>query len=81
VVCVRFNDLGNLTSCETFLQHAFPGTVERDGDVLTLTFRIELAPAAERNVVERLLWAWRTHDPMGPEDGFVVEAGEPESIR
>jgi len=79
VVCVRFNDLANLTSCENFLQHAFPGTVERDGDTLRLTLRARLAPIAERKIVERLLWAWRTDYGIEADEAFVVESKQPAS--
>jgi hypothetical protein len=76
VVRVRFDDPDNLTSFQNFLEHALPGTTERDGDVLEVTLRAVLAFAAERTVVERLLWAWhQDHGKSG--DGFIAEAEEP----
>jgi hypothetical protein len=73
VVRVRFNDPGNLASCEEFLQHAFPGAVDRDGQELDLTFETgSLQPPAQRKVVERLLWAWRVSHHLGTEDGVVI---------
>jgi hypothetical protein len=77
VVGVRFADSGNLTSCENFLQHAFPGTIEREDDRLELTLRGTLAPGTERRVVERLLWAWRQYNDGVAEDGIIDDPGEP----
>jgi hypothetical protein len=75
VVRIRFNDFENLTSCQNFLQHAFPGSVERDGHALNVALRGgSLDPSAERTVVERLLWAWRQQHAIQTEDGVVVDA-------
>jgi hypothetical protein len=77
LVCVRFNDVDNVARCERFLTRPFVGSVERDGDTLSVTLRGELAPNAERAVVERLLWAWRQRDGIADNDGFIVGAEDP----
>ena len=72
MIRVRFNDPDNLVSCESFMQHAFPGTVATDGNALELTLRAgNLGPMTQHKVVERLLWAWRISHRIEPEDGFV----------
>ena len=72
MVSVRFNDPDNLATCENFLRHVFPGHVERNGRVLALTFHAaSLGPAAQRNVIERLLWAWRVSHHVDTDDGYL----------
>jgi hypothetical protein len=72
VVSVRFNDPDNLATCENFLRHAFPGQIERNGRSLALTFHAHsLTPAAQREVIERLLWAWRVSHHVSTNDGYV----------
>ena len=73
VVRVRFTDPDNLTSCQSFLRHTFPGEIKRNGQALDLAFRHEsLKPAAQRQVVERLLWAWRRSHRIDNDDGFIL---------
>jgi hypothetical protein len=73
VVSVRFNDPENLASCENFFRHVLPGEIERNGRILALTFHAaNLARTAEREVIERLLWAWRVSNHIDTDDGFVL---------
>jgi len=73
VVRIRFNDPDNLASCESFLQHAFPGEIERSGNLLLLSFRRgSLGSSSERKVVERLLWAWRVSRRIEDDDGALL---------
>ena len=70
---VRFNDPDNLANCANFFRHVFPGEVERNGRALDLTFRDDsLKPAAQRLIVDRLLWAWRRSHQIDDDDGFIL---------
>jgi hypothetical protein len=73
VVSVRFNDPDNLATCENFLRHAFPGQIERNGRTLAVTFHTSnLTVAAQSNVIERLLWAWRVSHHVDTDDGYLL---------
>ena len=80
MVRVRFNDPDNLATCENFFRHAFPGQIERNGRVLALTFHAgSVAPVMQREVIERLLWAWRVSHNVDRDDGFVLVSEQTDS--
>ena len=70
---VRFDDPDNLASCANFFAHAFPGDVKRDGQTLRLIFQSgNLQPAVQKQIVGRLLWAWRRSHLITHDDGFIL---------
>jgi hypothetical protein len=77
MISVRFDDPEKLASCANYLRFAFPGEIKRTPQGLDFLFtRGDFQPSAERAIVERLLWAWRTTLGFTVEDAVVegVEA-------
>ena len=49
-----------------FLEYKLPGVVTRGDDHLAVIIHGTLAPATQKRILQRLLWAWRVERKIKP---------------